>query len=218
MQIVKVVDGADVTLLHRQVIAPHFPVSERGPAAALVAGVLSGRQEVFGVQVRGVWAACAVIERFTTPGIVLLDWLAVVPELRSGGWGRALVRHVVREAAASGAGLVIAEIEDPGGPAQSEAWGDPARRARFYAGLGAKAILVPHDQPPLAEGQPSVPLLLIALTSTPLGDRLPNEPLRSVLSEYLGDHPSRAVMERALEGDRVPLVPISPDAFMATRR
>lgn len=213
-----VTDPADLRALHAALLVPSFPPSERGTDADLVAAVAAGRSTVWAVRDAGRWLGCAVVEWFA-PGVdlALLEWLAVGGSTRGTGLGARLVSHVVGDASGD-AGYVLAEIEDPAAPASEAAYGDPARRAAFYARLGARAILLPHDQPPLAPVADPVPLLLIALADGPVPDELPAGPLRAVLAAYRAGSPGWARAERHLRGATVRTGEVSAATFAATRR
>lgn len=217
MQIVRLTETEALSAVHAALIVPHFPPEERSAVDTFVTATLKGQQVVWAARSHGAWVGCAVIERFEVESMVLLDWLAVVPALRSTGLGAALVRTVLDHLPTLGASLIIAEIEDPRGSCLDGLRGDPGRRAAFYTALGAKAILVPHWQPPMDPGLPAVPLLLIAMAREPLGDLLPSEPLRAALQEYAGREPTWPAVARALAAPTVRLVPISGEAFVRSR-
>lgn len=217
MHIVRVMDADTLAHVHAALIVPHFPPEERSPVGTFVDATLTGQQLVWAARSDATWVGCAVVERFTVESVVLLDWLAVVPAWRSRGLGAQLVRTVLEHLLSVGASLLIAEIEDPAGPTLSKVHGDPGRRASFYAALGAKAILVPHWQPPMGPGLPAVPLLLIAMAPEPLGESLPSDPLKAALKDYAGQEPTWPAVSRALSQPTVRLLPISGETFARTR-
>jgi len=108
--------------------------------------------------------AAAVGDYSSDTDLLLLEYLAVLPEYRGKGSGSKLFKAAVarwRELMHPGA--FLAEIERPDGHAFSPEYGDPARRLKFYQKLGMSALALPYYQPAMSGDLPAVPDLLLGV-------------------------------------------------------
>ena len=111
----------------------------------------------------------AVAEWDESVRVVLLDYLAVRPGIRGGGVGGQLYlaaldswRQRFKPC------LVLAELEDPAVHSDSERYGDPAARLRFYVNRGSRILDIPYFQPALDPDSDRISgLLLIVLHADP---------------------------------------------------
>lgn len=160
--LVDLVDAADLTQLHEQVLAPSFPPSELIDLDELLAGCASGELRALGVRRDGQVIAGAVGSSCAPGGVVLLVYLAIAPGGRGGGIGGALLDGAVaRWVAEFSPAYVLAEVEHPDHHTASPEHGDPAARLRFYARHGARVLAVPYFQPGIGPEGPRVPALLL---------------------------------------------------------
>lgn len=96
-------------------------------------------------------------------GVALLSHLAVRASGQGGGVGSAMMGHLQRLWTRLELPLVLGEVHDPRGHAESDTE-HPMARLRFYERCGARVLDVPWVQPSLAPGQQRVPdMLLLAL-------------------------------------------------------
>ncbi len=108
--------------------------------------------------------AVAVGDHSPDTGLLVMEYLAVVPGRRSSGSGSALfvaARDYWRDLMHPGAFLT--EIERPDGHRASEDYGDPERRLSFYRRLGLRALNLPYYQPALSTQTAPVPDLLLGI-------------------------------------------------------
>lgn len=160
--LVDLVDPADLTQLHEQVLAPSFPPSELIDLDELIAGCASGELRALGVRRDGQVVAGAVGSSCAPGGVVLLVYLAIAPGGRGGGIGGALLDGAVaRWVAEFSPAYVLAEVEHPDHHTASPEHGDPTARLRFYARHGARVLAVPYFQPGIGPEGPRVPALLL---------------------------------------------------------
>lgn len=156
-----VTDAEVVSQLYEGIMTRAFPARELLPLEELVDQVGRGHAEVLAVRGSGAWLGLAVLESYPC-GVTLLAYLAVTETARGQGVGGRLIRAVQDRPSAAFPG-VLAEIEPPHSTPDRVEFGDPVRRARFYAAAGARAVTVAHWQPPVAPGMPAVPLQLIVI-------------------------------------------------------
>ena len=166
IELVDLVDPADLTQLHEHVLAPSFPPAELIDLDELVDGCASGRLRALGVRRDGQVVAGAVGSACAPGGIVLLVYLAIAPSARGGGIGGALLDGAVeRWVAEFSPGFVLAEVEHPDYHPASPEHGDPVARLRFYERHGARLLAVPYFQPGIGPHGRRVPALLLAALS-----------------------------------------------------
>lgn len=162
LALVDLVDPADLTQLHEQVLAPSFPPAELIDLDELIAGCASGELRALGVRRDGQVVAGAVGSSCAPGGVVLLVYLAIAPGGRGGGIGGALLDGAVaRWVAEFSPAYVLAEVEHPDHHTASPEHGDPAARLRFYARHGARVLAVPYFQPGIGPEGSRVPALLL---------------------------------------------------------
>lgn len=162
IELVDLVDPADLRALHSQVLAPSFPPAELIDVDDLLAGCASGEMYALGVVRSGRVVAGAVGSGSAPGGVVLLVYLAIAPGERGGGIGGTLLDGAVaRWVAQHSPAYVLAEVEHPDHHAASPEHGDPAARLRFYARHGARVLSVPYFQPGMGPDGPRVPALLL---------------------------------------------------------
>ncbi|HPU14363.1 MAG TPA: hypothetical protein PLQ19_11300 [Aeromicrobium sp.] len=108
--------------------------------------------------------------------VTMLTYLVASASSRGLGTGGKLVAEATKLWRERGTSLFVAEVERPGRDHDPD-FGDAERRLAFYDRHGALALDLPYFQPPVDQGQPRVPMLLIlmaavsaALNST--GDRV----------------------------------------------
>ncbi|HWD82971.1 MAG TPA: GNAT family N-acetyltransferase [Kribbella sp.] len=172
--------------LYDDVLNPSFPVDELMPRDGLLRRL--ARQDS-GVCCRAAVDAAgrvlAAIVADTYSRVLLLSYLAVLPEFRDRGVGSGLARDAVpRWIARYRPALVVAEVEDPRGPADSDVGhGDAAARMRLYEGLGGLILPVPYVQPALSERAERVRnlLLMVFYAST---ERIGADLLVGFLTDY----------------------------------
>jgi len=219
------VDSSDPLLdtVFAEVLAPSFPADELGTVDGLRTGVADGSVVMTAVVEHDRPLAVAVGEWSPESRVLLLAYLAARPGERSHGLGGRLLGVV------NGAWrerftplLTLAEIEHPGVHGPSEAYGDPAKRLRFYARHGVRALALPYFQPALTAGGSRVyGLLLSVLAMVPAAsgagpDTVDPAPVREFLTEYLeateggvGDDPATKALWSALDRPGgVPLLPL----------
>lgn len=197
VELVDLVDPADLADLHAQVLTPSFPPAELIDLDDLLAGCASGALYALGVIRDGRVVAGAVGSGAAPGGVVLLVYLAIAPGERGGGIGGALLDGAVaRWVAQFSPAYVLAEVEHPAHHTASVEHGDPAARLRFYARHGAQVLAVPYFQPGIGPDGPRVPALLLvtlyvddsARAGSPGPDgheRVSAPPLRDFLTAYL---------------------------------
>ena len=163
IELVDLVDPADLAQLHEHVLAPSFPPAELIDLDELLAGCASGGLRALGIRREGRVVAGAVGSTCAPGGVLLLVYLAIAPGVRGGGIGGALLDGAVaRWVADFSPGFVLAEVEHPDHHSASPEHGDPVARLRFYARHGARLLAVPYFQPGIGPHGPRVPALLLA--------------------------------------------------------
>nr|WP_301539735.1 GNAT family N-acetyltransferase [Nocardioides sp. zg-DK7169] len=136
------------------------PPSERG--TELGSDVRRVRVALDGDRVVG----CAVLRRLPLAA-TCLEYLAVDPDTRSGGVGRALLDDAVALAAEAGGDWLVLEVEPVDSATADPDHGDPARRMRFYERAGAFAACTGYGAPDLAAGTGIVDLELLVIAARP---------------------------------------------------
>lgn len=186
--LIPVTDVDDLRQVHRRLIVPNFAPDERGSEDAYVAGASAGGADVLAARgAAGEWLGVATTERFAGSDATLLSWLAVDREGRGAGVGAALLAATVARVRDSGSPLLVGEIEPPGVPAD-ERYGDPRRRAAFYRRHGFRALDFAYEQPPMNDGGPWVPMIMI----TPTSPDVAAAELLAFLRAYTGGPPAPA--------------------------
>jgi GNAT superfamily N-acetyltransferase len=145
------VTGPTLDAVYHTILTPSFPADELGTLDSFRSGMDSGGIRMVGMfDDAGAPVGAAVVEWSPQSRVLLLAYLAVLPQHRSSGIGGQLLTHVtgtLREE--FGARAVLAEIEHPAVHHGSERYGDPVARLRFYDRHGGRAMLVPYFQPAL---------------------------------------------------------------------
>lgn len=185
-----------------EILAPSFPASELTPRSAFLAQARGGDLVALVAWIDD--ELCGVIVGERTGPTMLIAWLAVRADLRGRGVGSALLDAGKEEWMRSPeVELVLAELERPDMHVADEAFGDPRRRLRFYAGHGAAALDLPYYQPSITEGMPRVRGLILALVASRTTATTPRmleaveaEAVRNYLLETFGS-PANADAETA---------------------
>ena len=152
-------------------------------------------------------------------GISLLANLAVSPASRGLGVGARLMDHLA-EVWAARAGVVLAEVHDPRGHADTPSE-HPLARLRFYERAGARVLDTPFVQPALHPGAARVPdmLLLVLHPVGPAGavDAVDSAELAEWIRRYYvavegtdpTDPTARRLLARVRERESVPAWPLA---------
>lgn len=198
VELVELVDPADLAQLYSEVLAPSFPPAELIDLDDLLSGCADGSMYALGVVRDGRVVAGAVGEGSGPGSVILLVYLAIAPGGRGGGIGGALLDGAVaRWVDQHAPAYVLAEVEHPDHHAASDEHGDPAARLRFYARHGARVLSVPYFQPGIGPAGPRVPALLLMTLAVddsmrePAGsradghERVSAPPLREFLESHL---------------------------------
>ncbi|MEU5820617.1 GNAT family N-acetyltransferase [Streptomyces sp. NPDC047803] len=230
----RVIDvGSDDPLLdvvYDELLVPNFPAHELVTPAALRAGLKSGLQWVSAVVRDGRPDGAAVAEWSPDSGVLLLSYLAVRRDLRSGGIGGALLSEVLTGWQQRVHPLLtLAEIEHPAAHSPDDDKGDQSARLRFYARHGARVLDVPYFQPALRPGAARVPGLVLALLTTAPeladADVVPSEPVRAYMTQYfeeseggVPDDPAATELFAAMVPGGIRLLPMEDVAALPCTR
>ena len=130
----RLLTGEELKELYEEHMRRDFPTDELKPLAVLLAMMGRGEYEPYGLFQGGELLAYALYWRSAGEKYVMLDYFAVMPEIRSQGIGSALLRDMLERFCKEGGG-VFGEVEVP-------ETGDEAvdalrrRRLGFYARAG----------------------------------------------------------------------------------
>lgn len=134
MMTLKVLSDAQTRLLYEQQMRRDFPPSELKSLAAILKMKREGTYDVHGAYLDGMLVAYALCYCPKEGKIVLLDYLAVEPDMRKRGIGTMLL-HELRAHYAKSADTILIECERPKtAPNEQEA----RERIRFYTQAGAQ--------------------------------------------------------------------------------
>jgi len=134
MMTLKILGEAQTRLLYDQQMRRDFPPSELKTLDTIMKMKREGTYDVIGAYLHGVLAAYALCFCPKEGRIVLLDYLAVEPDMRSRGIGSMLLQ-ALREHYARQADTILIECERPkAAPNELEA----RKRIRFYTQAGAQ--------------------------------------------------------------------------------
>jgi len=224
VRLVQAEPGPLLDKVFADLLSPAFTPDELGTVADLRAAVEAGLSRVVvALDDAGTPVGVAVGEWSPDSRILLLGYLAVSRESRSGGIGGKLLTHAFeRWRDEFDPAAILAEIEHPAAYPASPDRGDPVARLRFYARLGGRALPVPYFQPALGPGRSRVyGMILAALWVGPAGaGELPGtiaaEPVRAYVRGYfldtegsVPDDPAARALFAALDRpDGIPLVPL----------
>lgn len=129
----KVMGEAEITALYETSLKRDFPPSELKSLAAILNMLRKDSYDVLGAYESHELVAYALMYRPKEGRIVLLDYLAVVPERRNGGIGSLFLRQL-RDYYKKTADVLMIECERPkSAPDEMEA----RKRIRFYTQAGA---------------------------------------------------------------------------------
>lgn len=178
--------------VYEEVLTPSFPPAELCDLDSIAEGVTPGTTTVTAViNESGRPIAAAVGDWSRRSRVQLLSYLAVLPEHRSRGIGGRLLTYVLdgwrvdRRPCA-----ILAEIEHPAAHEPSDAYGDPAARARFYARYGAVALDLPYFQPALrSTSSRYYGMILISMHVDPeLAGTLPGSVAGPAVREFMAEY------------------------------
>lgn len=163
VRIEPVSDGDRLALVYREVLDPSFPVTELVTFEEFVASGGAGRLDVLVAMDDDDAVLGAIIGERHGAG-VLVNWLAVAGTTRGGGVGGALLRAGIAHWLGEGGALVVlGEVERPDIFSAHPQYGDPARRVAFYERAGVAVLDMPYYQPPIREGAPRIPGLMLTV-------------------------------------------------------
>jgi GNAT superfamily N-acetyltransferase len=224
VRLVQAEPGPLLDKVFADLLSPAFTADELGTLADLRGAVEAGLSRVVvALDASGTPVGAAVGEWSPATRILLLGYLAVSRESRSGGIGSLLLAHAFDLWRAEfEPRAILAEIEHPAAYPASPERGDPVARLRFYARLGAQALPVPYFQPALGPRRSRVyGMILAALWVSPDGagkrpDTIAPDPVRAYIREYfretegaVPDDPGARALFKALdEPDGVALLPL----------
>lgn len=134
MLTLRALDEARIRLLYAHQMRRDFPESELKPLESILALRSRGEYEVLAADDDGMFVAYALVYRPREGRTLLLDYLAVEPDMRGRGAGQALLR-ALRQRYAEAADCLMIECERPKA-ALDEA--EARRRIRFYQHAGAQ--------------------------------------------------------------------------------
>lgn len=168
-------------------------------------------------------AGLAFYELYPESGTGLLSYLAVDPDFRRTGLGRALVALSLDSLRAESASLgqalnaVFAEIHDPERVSSRHDSMDPSERVSFFAKLNARRVPIRYVQPPLKRGGSRARNLdLIVLPTGRDVRRLPSADVEGFLRGLYGDLVEDTDadrdfqrMQQELDGEVVELEPLN---------
>lgn len=194
-----------------QVLRPSFTQDELSDLDAV--RPTPGRLVAVATLPDGTPLGCAVTELHPA-GVSLLCYLAVSPASRGLGVGGLLVAHLREHWARTGCALVLAEVHDPRGHADT-ADEHPQARLRFYSRTGARVLGVPFVQPAL-DGGARVPDMLLLVMAGPAADAttVPAAPVRAWVTAYFAGaeggaptDPQGAALLELLAVEELPILP-----------
>lgn len=134
MMTLRILDEAQMRELYDQQMCLDFPPSELKTLDAIVSMMRAGVYDVFGAYMEESLIAYALCYRPKEGGVVLLDYLGVVPDMRRKGVGTALL-HMLRSHYAPLADTLLIECERPKtAPDEMTA----RKRIDFYTEAGAQ--------------------------------------------------------------------------------
>jgi GNAT superfamily N-acetyltransferase len=168
-------------------------------------------------------AGLAFVELYPRSCSGLLSYLAVGPDFRRTGLGRALVAIALdtlkADAERFGRPLtaVYAEIHDPERVSRRTDSMDPAERVSFFAKLNSRRVPIHYVQPPLRPGADRARMLDLIVVPAERGQReLNGEDIAAFLRELYGElveHPAAdrdlRRMEDELHGGPIELEPLN---------
>lgn len=183
-------DERSVSEFYQYVLLPNFPASELVTRESFDEGLHKGLSGALVARLGdGAVVGGTVCDWFSPSRVLLLSYLAVQAGHRDLGIGRQLLETSLSTWAAEFRPLlVVAEVEDPR-HYHGTAFGDPARRVRFYERIGARALPLPYFQPALEPGgERAEHLMLMVLggSQAPPGARqVDGELVGRFLTDYL---------------------------------
>jgi GNAT superfamily N-acetyltransferase len=216
-------DERTVSDFCQQVVLPNFRPEELTPEKEIVRNLLEGRARALVARTgEGTVAGGAYCDWFTGSSVLLLSYLAVLPEYRDLGVGARLLAGVRGDWSADLRPLlIVAEVEDPR-YYHDTAFGDPARRARFYDRAGARALPLPYLQPALSPGSSRVSHLMLMVlggSAAPPGEgRVDGRLVERFLAEYFAvaegqlsqdDAEAQALLAACRRPEGLPLLPFA---------
>ncbi|MEL4356561.1 MULTISPECIES: GNAT family N-acetyltransferase [unclassified Luteococcus] len=177
---------------YHDLLLPTFPRDELTTEEDFLAAIRDGRLLAHSAGDADHPDGIVLAEHDAESRVLLLTWLAVRPGCRGGGIGRRLLTEAMASWQAElSPELILGEVEHPESIPASADHGDPASRVRFYHSLGARALDLPHVQPPLRPGGATLEnLMLVAFLDrgNPPGATVPVEPVQQFLAGYLPSH------------------------------
>lgn len=144
--------------VYERLLVPAFRPEEIPSLADYLQVYAGGTPEHSGVLLReGEPVGVYLCSAYADGRVVLLSHLAVSAEIRGGGIGSLLIRHLTGELGRSWPGVVIlGEADDPRVWPGTIATGDPVARLMFYARHGAELLPLAWMQPRLQPGSERV--------------------------------------------------------------
>ncbi len=157
-------DPALLRATYDTVLRPSFVRDELPSFDALVGGFADRWTQavVVAVDPAGTPLAAGVTGHEHGSPVALLSYLAVRPDARSAGLGRALLAQLGKVWRSQPVELVLAEIHDPRAHEETDDE-RPTARLRFYADAGAALLDLPWVQPALSPATSPVPGMLLVV-------------------------------------------------------
>lgn len=131
----RMLTGPELAALYRVHMRRDFPPNELKSLSMLENLTQSGINSVWAFERDGALAGYYVLARVPGSSMVLLDYLAVVPELRNTGVGSALMAQIVRRLPPDCYLLIESERPEPAPSPEEQSI--RARRVGFYQRCGA---------------------------------------------------------------------------------
>jgi GNAT superfamily N-acetyltransferase len=184
-------DAREVAAFYRLVLAPHFRADELETSENIAEGLKSGGTAALVARTpQRTIVGGAVGDLFPRSGVLLLSYIAVVPEGRGTGTGGLLMKAVTdvwgRKFSPR---LFVMEVEDPRYYQVDAALGDPEARVRFYERLGARELPIPYFQPALGPAGHRVGHLMLMVfggaDAPPGTEQVDGRRIEDFLVEYL---------------------------------
>lgn len=163
--IVYVKDEASVSRLHQNTIEQCFPKGDTGTVEELMDDVEAGDCAVIVAKEDNEILGGVVVSHYwsTEKKVMLISWLAVHENHRGRNIGTLLIEEAMSYARDNGALILLGQVENPDIFEESHpAYGNPAKRVKFYSRFDCQRLEVPCYVPAFYDYQePIVGVMLI---------------------------------------------------------